>query len=157
LTGSKDRLPIAGERFAAQIARPRTSLATAKATGEAKDVEEQSKALRTNHILQFNCRLDAAVIAVFLALVAAVALLSFREWILLLARRKLAVLRESQPTWLPDYAIAESRLCMWPVCWRSASHLVKELSGQSHLERAQATAMHHENRLRFTATPLTPL
>jgi len=46
---------------------------------------------------------------VFLALVAAVALLSFREWILLLARRKLAVLRESEPIWLPDYVVAESR------------------------------------------------
>jgi len=60
-------------------------------------------------------------------------------------RRKLAVLRESQPTWFTDYAIAEfANLCMWPVCWRSGFALVKELSGQSHLERAQATACHHE-------------
>jgi hypothetical protein len=81
---------------------------------------------------------------VFLALVAAVVLLSFREWILLLARRKLAVLRESEPTWLPDYAIADARPLHVASLLALGLALVKEISGESHLERAQANACHHE-------------
>ena len=123
-------------------------LSAAKTLGDPKAIENATKALRTNHVLQFNNRLDAAVTAVFLVLVAAVALLSFREWIILLARRKLAVLRESEPTWLPDYAIAESRPLHIVSLLALGFALVKELSGQSHLERAQANACHHEKSAR---------
>ena len=55
------------------------------------------------------------VTASFLVLVAAVVLLSVREWILLLARRKVVQLRETDPVWLPDYASAEE-------AWRSHAH-----------------------------------
>jgi carbon starvation protein len=119
-------------------------LATATATGNPKAIENATKALRTNRVLIFNNRLDAVVTAVFVALVAAVALVSFREWILLLARRKLAVLRESEPTWLPDYAIAESRPLHVASLLALGLALIKELSGQSHLERAQSNACHHQ-------------
>jgi carbon starvation protein len=121
-----------------------TALAAAKTTGDPKAIEEATKSFRTNLVLQFNNRLDAVVTAVFLALVAAVALLSFREWILLLARRKLAVLRETEPTWLPDYAIAESRPMHVASLLALGLALIKELSGQSHLERAQSNACHHQ-------------
>jgi carbon starvation protein len=120
------------------------ALAAAQAASNSKAIEDATKALRTNRVLQFNSRLDTFVTAVFLALVAAVALLSFREWILLLARRKLAVLRESEPTWLPDYAIAESRPLQVGSLLALGLALIKELSGQSHLERAQTNACHHE-------------
>jgi carbon starvation protein len=120
------------------------AVAAATAAGNPKAIEDATKALRTNRVLQFNNRLDAVVTAVFVALVAAVALLSFREWILLLARRKLAVLRESQPTWLPEYAIAESRPLHVSSLLALGLALIKELSGQSHLERAQSNACHHE-------------
>ena len=50
--------------------------------------------------------------------------LSAREWVLLLARRKLSRLSESAPVWLPAYALAESEshsefgcsrcCCCWP-------------------------------------------
>jgi carbon starvation protein len=120
------------------------ALATAKTTGDPNAIEAATKALRTNHVLQFNNRLDAVVTAVFLALVAAVALLSFREWILLLARRKLAVLRETEPTWLPEYAVAEARPLRVASLLALGLALLKELSGQSHVERAQASACHHE-------------
>jgi carbon starvation protein len=116
------------------------ALAAAKATGNTKAIEDATKALRTNRVLQFNNRLDAVVTTVFLALVAAVALLSFREWILLLAQRKLAVLRESAPTWLPEYAIAEARPLHVGSLLALGIALAKELSGQSHLERAQGNA-----------------
>ena len=33
--------------------------------------------------------------------------MSVREWILLLSRRKPAVLHETEPVWLPDYAVVE--------------------------------------------------
>ncbi len=118
--------------------------ANAKAAADAKTIEDTAKALHTNRVLHFNNLLDAIVTAVFLALVAAVAMLSLREWILLLARRKLAVLRETEPTWLPDYAIAEARPLHVVSLLALAVALAKELSGESHLERAQATACHHQ-------------
>jgi len=120
------------------------ALVAANAAGDTKAIEIATRALRTNRVLQFNNRLDVVVTAMFLALVAAVALLSCREWILLLARRKLAVLRESEPTWLPDYAIAESRPLQVASLLALGLALIKELSGQSHLERAQTHACHHK-------------
>jgi len=120
------------------------ALTAAQAASNSKAIEDATKALRTNRVLQFNNRLDTLVTAVFLALVAAVALLSFREWILLLARRKLAVLRESEPIWLPDYVVAESRPLQVGSLLALGLALIKELSGQSHLERAQTNACHHE-------------
>jgi carbon starvation protein len=120
------------------------AVAAATAAGNQEAIKDATKALRTNRVVQFNNRLDAVVTAVFVALVAAVSLLSFREWILLLARRKLAVLRESEPTWLPEYAIAESRPLHVASLLALGLALIKELSGQSHLERAQSNACHHE-------------
>ena len=73
-------------------------------------------------------------------MVAAIAVLSVREWILLLARRKLALLRESEPVWLPDYAIAEARPLHVLSLFALAFALAKELSGEAHFERAQQTA-----------------
>jgi carbon starvation protein len=120
------------------------AVAAATASGNQEAIKDATKALRTNRVVQFNNRLDAVVTAVFVALVAAVALLSFREWILLLARRKLAVLRESEPIWLPEYAIAESRPLHVASLLALGLALIKELSGQSHLERAQSNACHNE-------------
>src|SRR5205814_2055195 len=74
-----------------------TALAQAKAVGNLASIEPAEKALRDNHIQQFNNVLDAVVAATFLILVAAIMLLSVREWILLLRRRKLAQLRETLP------------------------------------------------------------
>ena len=54
------------------------------------------KARLTNRVLHFNNVLDAAVAAAFLvAGDGALWPISVREWVLLLARRKLAVLRET--------------------------------------------------------------
>src|SRR5665213_273024 len=52
-------------------------------------------AMGTNHALALNYRLDALVTGLFLVLVALIFLCSVREWILLLARRKLAALKET--------------------------------------------------------------
>ena len=78
----------------------------------------------------------------FLLLVGVIVCLSVREWILLLARRKPAVLRETEPVWLPDYAVTEGgpkiRRCAGAAALALA--LAKELSGEAQLERAQQQA-----------------
>src|SRR6185369_12250212 len=58
------------------------AFAAAKTGGDAAAIDLAAKALHTNQVLRFNNLLDAGVAAVFLALVAIIAVLSFREWIL---------------------------------------------------------------------------
>jgi carbon starvation protein len=95
-----------------------------------------------NDAQQFNNRLDAAVTGIFLVLVTAIILLSAREWILLLTRRKPAVLHETEPVWLPDYALKEAGPNLRTVAGTAALAfgLAKELSGESHFERARQQA-----------------
>jgi carbon starvation protein len=89
---------------------------------------------------QFNNVLDAAVAGIFLVLITAIILLSVREWILLLSRRKPAVLHETEPVWLPDYAVAEGKTLHIAGTAALALALAKEWSGESHLERAHQQA-----------------
>ncbi|MBI3418352.1 MAG: carbon starvation protein A [Verrucomicrobia bacterium] len=121
-----------------------TMVTDAKSTDDSAKVDAFTKQLPT---LQrkcdrqmFNLRLDAAVTAFFLALVAGIVLLSLREWILLLARRKLAVLRETAPTWLPDYAVTESKPLNVFSMIALALALAKELSGEAAMERARVAS-----------------
>ncbi len=99
------------------------------------------KALHSNQVRRFNNILDAIVAGAFLALIAAIVSLSLREWVLLLARRKLAVLRESEPVWLPDYAFAEAKPVNALGLLALSCALAKELSGEAHLQRAQQAAL----------------
>ena len=115
-------------------------LAAAKSAGSAASIDVATREFHSNRVLRFNNLLDAFVTAGFLVLVAAIAMLSIREWILLLARRKLALLRESEPVWLPDYVIAETRPLHVLSLVALTFALAKELSGQAHFERAQETA-----------------
>ena len=85
----------------------------------------------------FNARLDALVTGIFLFLVSGIVLLSVREWILLLARKKAAELRETPPVWLPDYALAEAKPLNALALLAVAFALARELSGEADLERAQ--------------------
>src|SRR4030095_11364605 len=73
----------------------------------------------------------------FMMLVALIALVSVREWMLLLVRKRLAVLRESEPVWLPEYAIAEGKPLRIFGLFALAFALAKELSGEAELERAR--------------------
>jgi ABC-type nickel/cobalt efflux system permease component RcnA len=105
------------------------------------------KAVRSARTQVFNNRLDAAVTAFFLALVAAIFLISVREWILLLARKKLSVLRETAPTWLPDYAIAEARPLHAVGLLALSLALLREISGEARVDRAhQHCACEHRTR-----------
>jgi carbon starvation protein len=87
----------------------------------------------------FNNILDACVAGSFLVLVATIVCLSIREWILLLAKRKPAVLHETAPVWLPDYALKESGPNLRSAAGAAAIALglAKELSGETQFERAK--------------------
>jgi carbon starvation protein len=95
-----------------------------------------------NRALHFNNLMDAAVAGIFLLLVAAIVCLSMREWILLLSRRKPAILGETQPVWLPDYRLKETGPNLRTVAGAAAIALglAKELSGESQFERARQQA-----------------
>ena len=115
------------------------TLAAVRSGTDAQALAAAEKAVRANHALSFNNLLDAAVAGIFLCLVAAVVLLAVREWLLLLARRRLTVLHETPPVWLPDYAVVESRPLHVLSGLTLALALAKELSGEAQLERAATT------------------
>jgi carbon starvation protein len=102
-------------------------------------IETLIQEVSRNRVLKFNNLLDAAVAGTFLVLVSAIILLSVREWVLLLSRRKPAVLHETEPVWLPDYAAKETGPNLRTVAGTAAIALglAKELSGEAHFERAR--------------------
>ncbi len=120
-------------------------LDAAIASGDTMVITAARESLRTNHMLEFNNLLDAAVAGTFLVLVTAIIVLSVREWILLLTRHKAAVLHETEPVWLPDYALKEAGPNFRTAAGAAviAFGLAKELSGESHFERAQQTCGGH--------------
>jgi carbon starvation protein len=117
-------------------------LTLAKTAGESAGIASVEKNLRANRVLEFNNRLDAVVAGAFLALVSVIILFSVREWILLLSKRKPAVLHETEPVWLPDYALKESGPNLRSAAGAAAIALglAKELSGETHFERAKLQA-----------------
>jgi carbon starvation protein len=102
--------------------------------------------LPKNRALYFNNHLDAGVAIMFLVLVSIIVLISVREWMLLLSRRKAAVLHESEPVWLPDYAIKEPGANLRTAAGAAAIAfgLAKELSGETQFERARQEICHCE-------------
>jgi carbon starvation protein len=107
----------------------------AEASGTAAALEAATKALRANRMDRFNQVLDAVVAGVFLVLVVLIVFLSVREWILLLAGKRPAVLHETAPVWLPGYALAESRPVHLFGILALAFGLMKELFGEAQQER----------------------
>jgi len=113
------------------------------------DLQEQQKAgadtaklIAANETQQFNNQLDAAVAGAFLILVSVIVLISVREWLLLLSKRKPTVLHETAPVWLPDYALKESGPNLRTAAGAAALAfgLAKELSGETQFERAKQQA-----------------
>ena len=129
------------------------AVVTAKSSGDPAIVAVAEKTVRANRTLEFNNLLDAAVAGVFLVLVAKIVLLSVREWILLLSRRKPALLHETEPVWLSDYALKESGPNLRSAAGAAAIALglAKELSGETHFERARqnvcACEQHNEQKM----------
>jgi carbon starvation protein len=105
-----------------------------------RDYKAAKADLPKNCTLYFNNLLDAVVTFTFLVLVFIIVVISVREWLLLLGRRKLAELRESDPVWLPDYAVAEGRPVKLLGLLALSLALAKELSGEAQFERARQQA-----------------
>jgi carbon starvation protein len=116
------------------------ALAVAQGMGEMAAIEAAAKTLKNTRTLHFNNTVDAIVTSLFLVLVAAVFLLSVREWVLLLARKRLAELRESKAVWLPDYAVAEGRPLKFFGMFALALGLARHLTDEAALEREQKSA-----------------
>jgi carbon starvation protein len=126
----------------------------AEATGNPETLRAAERALRTNGVLRFNNRLDAVVAAAFLGLVSLIVCLSVWEWAKLLGRRKPAVLSETPPVWLPDYAVAETRPANLVGAAGLAVALARELSGEARLDRE--CAMAHSSGHACHAEPSAP-
>jgi carbon starvation protein len=120
-----------------QLSTLNETLTAAQAGGDAKSIAAAKLALQTNRTLHFNNVLDAGVADAFLGLVSIIVLISVREWILLLARKKMVELREAPAVWLPHYAVAESKPLNVFGLFALAFALAKELSGEAQLERAR--------------------
>jgi carbon starvation protein len=123
-----------------QATKLQVALTTAQTGGDETAIAKTSKDLRLNRVKRFNNLVDTVVTGLFMLLVAVIVVLSVREWLLLLGRRKPAVLSEAEPVWLPDYAVRESRPLRAAGVAALAFALTKELSGEAELERAEAAA-----------------
>jgi carbon starvation protein len=110
---------------------------TAQAAGDSQALATAQKALSDNRSWQFNWQLDAAVAGTFLVLVVLVVAMSAREWVLLLARRRLATLHETNPVWLPKYTLAAEKPLRLFQLFALALALARELSGEAEMERTQ--------------------
>ena len=139
-----------------QTPKLEAALAAAQASGDEAAIAKAGKDLRLNRVKRFNNTVDTAVTAFFMLLVAIIVVLSFREWFLLLGRRKPAVLCETEPVWLPDYAVSESRPLHAAGVAALAFALTKELSGEAELERAGQAAQLCECRHDETKRPHRP-
>jgi carbon starvation protein len=114
---------------------------SARVGGKAAALTAAEKALRANRTLHFNNVLDAGVAGTFLALVSLIVALSVREWLLLLARKKLAELHEAPAVWLPAYAVPEGKPLQVLGLLALLAALIRELSGEAEMERTQQASL----------------
>ena len=114
------------------------ALSKVKESGDTEKTKAAEKAIKANRREYRNQIVDTICVAIFLALVSMIVLLSIREWLLLLARKKLATLRETTPVWLPDYAVVEGRPLHVMGMFALGFALLKELSGEAAMERNTA-------------------
>jgi len=130
------------QTLAGKMPELQRTLENARSAGDVAAIGAAQSALQADNTLQFDNVLDAVVAGIFLVLVSAIIFLSVREWILLLSERKPAVLHETEPVWLPDYALKETCPNLSTAAGAAAIGLAlaRELSGESHLERAQRQA-----------------
>ena len=96
-----------------------------------------TKAIHGNRVECFNQRLDAVVCGVFLILVTLILIISLREWILLIARKRHPYLCEEFPVWLPDEEREPTRPFGWFTFFALLFALGRELSGEAAFEREQ--------------------
>jgi carbon starvation protein len=113
------------------------ALTKAEGSGDAALLKKAQKDLHANRALHFNNRLDAVVAGIFLVLVSLIVVLSVREWFLLLSRRRAALVCETPPVWLPDYAMAQPKSGSWWGTFALLLGLARELTSEATYERAR--------------------
>ena len=80
------------------------------------------------------------VAGAFLVMVVAIVAICLYEWSRLIARARAPELKETEPVWLPDYAVVEGGRSLNAVGAAAiAVALAKELSGEAELERIATT------------------
>jgi len=114
-------------------------LAAAGARGDSQQVSQLGGPIKTAETTRFNSRVDTAVTATFLVLVVGVVLLSISEWWRLLARRRSPLLSETEPVMLPPDPMTGSPAAALGAIALGVA-LLKEVSGEADLDRAQARA-----------------
>jgi carbon starvation protein len=107
-------------------------------TGDALAAAERAmKPVATQH---FNATVDAWVTGIFLVLVGLIFVLSVYEWVRLLTRKKASILSETEPVYLPAETVAESNpLPAFGIAMLGFT-LLKELSGEAAIDRAEVCA-----------------
>ncbi|MSU34642.1 MAG: carbon starvation protein A [Pedosphaera sp.] len=93
--------------------------------------------------LRFNNHLDFVVTGIFLALAAAIVLISVIEWLKLLNRKRPPNLVETDPVWLPDSVVRPAS--PFPVLGTAALvlSLAREWSGEAAIDRLQSQTCNH--------------
>jgi carbon starvation protein len=116
--------------------------ASARTAGDPAAIAASEAALKNTRTLVFNNRVDGTVTMGFLVLISLVLVLTVWEWWRLLARLRPSELRETEPIWLAESALAGTPR---PATAYGIAALgfafLRHLSGQDALDReAQATA-----------------
>ncbi len=117
------------------------ALAQAQTNGDSQAIAAAEKAIKTNRVLRFNNILDAVIAGIFLLLVSFILVLSIREWIALLRRSRPVRLYETEPVWLPGYAVAETSHLKTVSTAGLALALARELSGEARMDRDREMAL----------------
>jgi carbon starvation protein len=124
-----------------EAARPalESAVAAAKSTGIQESITAAEKSLRNNRTVAFNQYLDAVVAGAFLVMVIAIVAICLYEWTRLLRGARAPDLKETEPVWLPEYAVIEGGRPLNTVGAAAlALALAKELSGEAELDRIAA-------------------
>jgi len=116
------------------------ALTTAESSGDPTAIASARKALTANRTLHFNNTLDAVVAGAFLVMVTFIVLISIREWLLLLGRRRPPQLHETEPVWLPGGVAPEPSPLGALGAVALGVALLKEVSGEAAIAREQVIA-----------------
>ncbi len=127
----------AGEGIVAGLPK---DIAISERVMAAADVLKLTPLVKTQRTIRFNNTVDAYVTGIFITLVGLIVIFSIYEWLRLLARSKASTLSETDPIWLPTDALEPVRPSHAFGVAALAFTLLRELSGQSAIDREQKLA-----------------
>ena len=132
---------LAGANVAhAKLVETESAIATFTTPEHQADLATALAARKKWGTLYLNSTVDAWVTGFFLVLVALIVVLSIYEWLRLLTRSKAPSLSETEPVFLPASALSESSpLPAFGIAMLGFT-LLKELSGEAAIDRAEVCA-----------------